>query len=95
MMKSKNIDPSFSARLPTLYSNFLTRVETVCQYVPIGWGGEIGKIMADNLLMLLNPFLTADSSFNEFSEKDIREELEKYKAYCNIHVVWGQKNCDY
>ncbi|CAG8505545.1 11227_t:CDS:2 [Diversispora eburnea] len=99
-MKSKNIDLSFSVHLPELYSSFLNQVGSISRCVTIGLrGDQVGKDMAENLLMLakaLQPALapvmcSTDQEYEEHIEK-FRKELEEYEAICNIQVVWGSKS---
>ncbi|RHZ75933.1 hypothetical protein Glove_208g199 [Diversispora epigaea] len=95
IMKSKNIDLSFSVQLPKLYSTFLKKVGSISQCVTIGLrGDQVSKDMAEDLLMLaeaLQPALHfTDREFEEHIEK-LRKELEEYEVFCDIQVVWGLK----
>ena len=62
------------------------------------WGDKVGKIMSEDLVLLakaLGPIVLptwgiGDDQYNEFVE-NLPGELDEYKTYSNIHVVYAQK----
>ncbi|CAG8494607.1 3823_t:CDS:2 [Cetraspora pellucida] len=100
LMKAKNIDLTITTRLEEIYkSTILKNIEHKSKMIPVGtWGDRIGKIMADDFIMLAKAMCPVirplwgitQEQFNEFTEI-FAEELNVYKTYCNIHVVFGQK----
>ncbi|CAG8450175.1 9280_t:CDS:2 [Racocetra fulgida] len=99
-IETKNIDLTMTTRLEDIYKfTILKNIEHKSKMIPVGtWGDRIGKIMADDFVMLAKamcPVLRplwgiTQEQYNEFSETFVKE-FNVYKTYCNIHVVFGQK----
>src|SRR5437764_10102165 len=102
-MKSKNIDITCSNRLEDLFSSHddLININHEMKFLPMAmWvDSKVGKIMTDDMILLakaLGPVLLlswgiTSEQYDELVNR-LPDELNEYKTYTNIHVIYAQKN---
>ncbi|CAG8554645.1 158_t:CDS:2 [Funneliformis mosseae] len=101
IMRTKNIDVTIAPRLEEMLttSTSLMNLKHHVKMVPFGkWGDKAGKIMADDLLLIVKaiaPILiplwgVGASQYQEFTN-GLARELDMGRAYCNIHTIFAQK----
>ncbi|CAI2172666.1 19350_t:CDS:2 [Funneliformis geosporum] len=101
IMRTRSIDVTIAPRLEERFTTYTTlmNLEHHVKMVPFGkWGDKTGKIMADDLLLIMKaiaPILiplwgVGEIQYQEFTNS-LAKELDAGKAYCNIHTIFAQK----
>lgn len=94
-----HIEPRIACRLEQMLSN-IGLVDIQCKFVsiPVGsWGLDIGHLWKENYEAFFEsakPFLIEmmDISSREYKKqmRIVMEELDEYKTFTNVYLIWGR-----
>ncbi|KAG1441582.1 hypothetical protein G6F56_011413 [Rhizopus delemar] len=99
LKENRNLEPKITLELEQLLKNIgLVDVQSKFVSVPLGsWGLDIGSLWKENYDLFFSsakPYLTEILNISSRDYKKhvhaFMEELDEYRPFSNIHLVWGR-----